>query len=440
MLTPSDAALVAREPTLPGLATLLDPVAFTAFVQAAQPSTTFQAVTLAYVRYKPATSCLVAYAVTSPMASRPTYLYGIAFRHDEAAKLAKARTKRYPAGPWGWGVLVDEAQALLLYSFPNDRRLKALRCIQHPGERSQLLARLSNEHPTLCRELTPLRYKPERRLVARLEGASQALLRLYAAEEFAVAAANHQAIQPTADFDTPRLVGVDPGHQALLLTWLPGDSLEQGLADGAQWPDAGAYQPALRAVGRALAAFHDQRRTLPLAYTAAAEREALVAAAQQIEALAPALGAQANALAHRLAGQLAAQPYAPVVIHGDFSADQVLLRAPSATGAAPVALVDFDRAGHGENAADLGAFAADLYQRAQRGGIAAAQIQPIMAALCAGYGCAAQNPVLPRRFHLHTAARLLRLAPEAFRQRWAADWPAAIAATLHQAEEISTYV
>ncbi|MBX3015915.1 MAG: hypothetical protein KF832_30625, partial [Caldilineaceae bacterium] len=269
MLTPPDAALVAREVHLPGLGHLLDPAACLALIQAAQP-TPMQCLKPVYVRYKPATSCLVAYAVRSVTTTVPTYCYGVAFRHDEVDKLAKAQTKRYATSPLGWDALVDEQHALVFYGFPNDRRLKALRCLQDAGKRTRLLTNLTVDPTVAHGQLVPLRYKPERRLVACVQGATrQRLLRFYAEDEFTVAAANHQAIQPTAYFDTPHLIGLDEANQVLLLTWLAGEPFERYLV--AARADEG--EAACRWVGRALAAFHAQSVPLANHYTSAGEGE-----------------------------------------------------------------------------------------------------------------------------------------------------------------------
>jgi aminoglycoside phosphotransferase (APT) family kinase protein len=72
-----------------------------------------------------------------------------------------------------------------------------------------------------------------------------------------------------------------------------------------------------------------------------------------VSALLPELEALARDLETRLAALLLARPRtAPVLVHGDFSPDQVLV------GDSEVRLIDFDRAGTGTVEADLGSFAA----------------------------------------------------------------------------------
>ena len=63
MLSPANADLVRRDGRLPGLATLLDPDAFLAALQASVPPADLRAAHLRYLRYKPGQNCLAAYSI-----------------------------------------------------------------------------------------------------------------------------------------------------------------------------------------------------------------------------------------------------------------------------------------------------------------------------------------------------------------------------------------
>nr|HMQ55578.1 aminoglycoside phosphotransferase family protein [Anaerolineae bacterium] len=63
MLSPADAALVQRDPHLPGLALLLDPAAMLETLQRQVEPVQIEAMQPTYLRYKPGTSCLAAYRV-----------------------------------------------------------------------------------------------------------------------------------------------------------------------------------------------------------------------------------------------------------------------------------------------------------------------------------------------------------------------------------------
>jgi Ser/Thr protein kinase RdoA (MazF antagonist) len=447
MLWQADAALVARDPALPGLATLLDPAALTAQVNTAlavTPDATGVCVGKMepyYVRYKAGTNGLVAYQVQT--ARGPLYLHGVALPFGEEAKALKMVERAQPSivGP---GCLYLADLALLVTFFPNDRRLKSVAHLADEENGQRLWPRLAPAQPALAAAtLTPLRYKPERRYVARLrhrDGAPDApefLLRLYAEEAYADALTNQRAFHCTERVRIARLVGKSERRGALLLEWLPGTPLDELLLQPRE-----TTAVALSAAGQALAALHAQRPALSQQYTPSAECQALAAAGAALADLLPAAAHRVQLLQERLRLLLTHAPTARCTIHGDFSADQVLwldvpaLGAQCAAGQAPVALLDFDRAGVGAAAADLGAFAAHLHQLELRGLLTAAQRRASMAQLLAGYAACADAVPDADEIGAQSAVRLLRLAPDAFRQRWSAAWPAYTAAVIARVEQL----
>ncbi|MCU1548081.1 MAG: aminoglycoside phosphotransferase family protein, partial [Arthrobacter sp.] len=116
-----------------------------------------------------------------------------------------------------------------------------------------------------------------------------------------------------------------------------------------------------------------------------------------------------------------------VWVHGDFSADQVLVE-----GAA-VRLVDFDRMGRGEPEADLGAFAAvEEINGAPPAGGAAGGVKT--QGLLAGYRQAGGR-VDPARMRAWAAVRLFTGSVDPFRDR-APDWAAETCRHLQRAGEL----
>ena len=99
-----------------------------------------------------------------------------------------------------------------------------------------------------------------------------------------------------------------------------------------------------------------------------------------------------------------------------------------------MAILDLDSAACGDPAADFGSFMAALEVDAIYGKRSEEQILSIATALQDGYGQIAPPPS-PDRFRAHLAARLLRLAVEPFRYRYA-EWPVLTAAILTRVEEI----
>jgi Ser/Thr protein kinase RdoA (MazF antagonist) len=112
---------------------------------------------------------------------------------------------------------------------------------------------------------------------------------------------------------------------------------------------------AVRAVtlaGAALRAMHESGSPRP---DAVAQADRTVRAAQVVDALLPAVGYRVRELARRAAADRAALPQEPATpIHGGYKCDNILV---TDTG---LHLLDFDCAGRGDPAADLGTFCADL--------------------------------------------------------------------------------
>jgi aminoglycoside phosphotransferase (APT) family kinase protein len=115
---------------------------------------------------------------------------------------------------------------------------------------------------------------------------------------------------------------------------------------------------------------------------------------------------------------------ADVLIHGDFSADQVVL-----AGDRPV-ILDWDHVACGDPARDFGIFLARLDAQVADGAIASEDAALMGAALGDGYGAAAGR--LPEGIALQHARALLMLATEGFRIRHP-DWPARTAVLLERA-------
>ena len=85
MLSAHDAEIVSRDGDLPGLAVLLDPEAFLEVFAQQFPETGAVGAAIQYLRYKPWTSCLCSYRITSLRGSFDVYAKAV--RHGRAEKL-----------------------------------------------------------------------------------------------------------------------------------------------------------------------------------------------------------------------------------------------------------------------------------------------------------------------------------------------------------------
>ena len=393
-----------RDPALPGLGTLLDPRAFAARLRAAHPGAEVGAAAATYVRYKPRTSCLVSYRVE--LRGTHHHVYAKAYGPKAEGKLDKRRERR------GKRLVFDDLD-VAVHLFPDDHQLPALAGLGDACARPRLLERIVPERPDLWSgEIVGIRYKPERRYVGRLGTAAggTAALRLYAKSELRRAHAAAGAVASDRELVVPRLLGRSDGLRALALEWLPGRSLEDSLLDPRTEPDA------LAVVAAALARLHEQRPPEPRDARRVDETAAAVAAAADgVATVLPAVEARARELGRRLAARLAALTFVPRMIHGDFTADQVLLAGDTA------GILDLDRAGPGHPAADLGSFLARLECDVMSGALDRNRAESFAGELVEAYrqrtSHASELPV-----DLYAAAALLRLAVEPFRRR-EPDWP-----------------
>lgn len=423
MLSRADAAVVRRDPALPGLATVLDPDALAATLRRLLPTADSGTARSTYVRYKPGTNCLVAYQLETDGVT--VDVHAKAHRPDAEDKLRKAHERPARPGPLGPGRMILEDQAVVISTFPNDRELKALPHLADPEERRELLRRLVADRPGLWSgTIRRLRYKPERRYVARIladDGASVAL-KLYDESSFDAARANEATFESRGPLQLARQVGRSKRHRLLAFEWLPGRPLDEALADPSLEAEAGTT------VGAALAELHSQEPT-GLAYlTRDEEAMTLLALAPEIGFVCPDLVERVRNLAERLAGRLLREPPVNGPIHGDFYAAQVLVDGDTA------AILDLDRAVRGDPAADLGLFVAHLERDALRGRLCPSRLAAVRNALLDGYR-AAEPVASPARVGFYTAVGLLRLAPDPFRCR-EPDWPERTEAILDRADVI----
>jgi hypothetical protein len=179
MLSSSDTDLVARDPTLPGLATLLDTAAFTEGLRGWKPAFAQATVQPTYARYKHGTRCLVAYDVRV------------------SGSRVRVHASAYPPSRWAErvaachaaGVDLSSTSPILVHDrflvvrvFPEDARLRVLKRLWDPVTRRPLLRKLLPEcHALHSAAIETLAYNPERRYVALLRAEETlAVIKLYA--------------------------------------------------------------------------------------------------------------------------------------------------------------------------------------------------------------------------------------------------------------------
>lgn len=413
-----DAALLRREPELPGLAVLLDAQAFARELAGALPEAGIRSAAPVYLRYKPHTSCLAAYRVAT--AAGTISVYARAHRPSVPEKLRSAGEASERDSLLGPGGVVLGDVAVAVHAFPHDRRLPALTRLTDGRRRRRLLRRALPEHPRLWDgTLRTLRYKPERRWVAVVESATgeRALLKLHADAAATASAA-------------PRL-GQLAEHHLVVHPWIDGRPLDEALLT--QGAAAGA---AARQAGIALAELHRgdgpldaaQLATLPPGARSGDAR--LRSAADAVAWLCPRLADLAFSLATQVADE-DEEPSVSCPVHGDWSPDQVVL-GPSGAG-----IIDLDAAHRGDPTRDLGSFIADLEARVLAARLSARTAALASQGMLGGYRDAGGPATTDARALAQaTAAGLLLRAPEPFRTR-DPHWGARTAAHLRRAEQLA---
>lgn len=327
---------------------------------------------------------------------------------------------------------------------------------------------LRPEHPSVTEavssgRLQVLRYNPQRRLVLRQDGPHQdgspvdaLVLRVTTGRQVGT----HAALRVIAGAGVPVVepLGKDAGPRGRRVSVWPwfgaGDLASLSAADAG----ATAAGTAATAAGAALARLHRiQQPTAPAHGEAARMSQpfrrvpdsaaALSALVDDLAVLDRAAAERMRGLVSRVIAGLNSRTWETGLIHGDFSADQVLV---GRAGEDAVRLTDFDRAGLGPLVADHGSFvAAELLEAAvpdttDPGGSASGLCTdpaalPLARALLSGYADAdgtARQQDDPEALRPWTARALLGRVLEPFRAA-DPDWVAAINRRLDQVSEVA---
>ena len=397
MLSWADRAVVDRDPYVPGLRLLLDDAVLSEWVTHSLGVEV--RVVPSRVRYKPGTSCVLAFELHRP-GHRPVPCIARAYSAEAAAKVDKS-VRHVPRHDV---VLVAEAERVAVTTIAGDRHLPGpLRLFAGGEERVRLLRRLLPHRLDLhSASIRTIRHNPERRWVGVLEGsAERVVLRGFRAGAAEGPLKGYGALEDGTPL-TPSVLGRSRKHAMIAVSWAEGMAL-----------DVTGPTQVFGAAGSALAQLHSRRPLRRLGgVPASAHAERLRETQAQVLALLPRLrDVVADTVTDLLAGQPGV-PHEPVMLHGDFSADQVVV-----DGAGAVTLIDLDSACLGDAAQDLGSlWAAALVDAQTRGVCSDSRIE----AALDGYAAVRPLPT-SETIAWYRDAFVLRLAAEAFRSR-RTDW------------------
>ena len=432
MLSAPDADLIRRDSAIPGLALLLDPAAFIAEIGRYLPDSDLTGLQATYLRYKPHTSCLAGYSLQAD--GSEVAVYAKAFPPGAWDKLGKGRER--PAAPGIWpldqvpGRIVLHDRAIILYLFPNDKRLKSLVHLSGEGRgsasHSGLLQRVFPDSPDMWRaDIRTIAYKPERRYVGQavVEGKPRAALKFYTDGGYVKAKQNTRVFHSGGVLRLPKRIGHSDRHRVLAFEWLEGRLLSETLSD----PHLSCES--LAATGSALAEMH-AHRTKRLGHSSRrVEADSLLGLVHWLGFVYPRVAEQAQDLGRDVSERLMRKPEIALPVHGDFYAKQVLLTSDG------VCVLDLDESVKADPASDLGMFIAHLEHGALFGKLNPEAVAAAKEELLKGYWANRGQEITPRDVDLYTAVGLFKLAPHAFRTR-EPYWHLRTEAILRRAEEI----
>ncbi|WP_324649833.1 hypothetical protein [Georgenia sp. H159] len=406
----ADDRLAATDPLIPGLREVLAPLGL---VRRLAPGWGAVDARVTYLRYKPGTSLVAALVLTDDDGGT-SFAQALALGRAAPGKLTKVR-RAGDADDVGRGAVLDAERGLALTDVTADRHLPgARRVLRHADD-----------------VVTSLVYKPGRRWVARVDrpGEVPALVKVHRPATVPALRAGYEALH---GLPVSGLTAVHGRRGTVTSPWVPGVPLDRLAGPGAAGLWAGA--------GSVLAEIH---RRPPAGGLVQVDRAAALAASvAAVRAVAPDLTDDARAVAERLRVVLGDQELVRVV-HGDFSADQVIVRPdlaaatgaavtePAAAGQPEVTVVDLDRVGLDDPAADLASWYGELVAAGARPG----DPREVLAPLLAGYATAG-GPADLGRLQPHCAMAVLQRAAEPFR-RHLPDWPERVAHLVAVAKELT---
>lgn len=404
MMSAADEAIVARDSVLPGLSLLLDPSALAVKLRALPALCAIRSVTLEYLRYKPGTSCVAGLILHMEGGERKRYFakampperFWVSWQHPKRQALVAAGDATAPLA------LQDES---IMLSHPlRDRDIRHLVILQEEKKRNALFRRwLQEVSPGDVFEWRALRYKPERRFVAKISSNAHplAVLRCANAKEFG------RILQGTAvgmALGHVELLGASAEYRMLATRWIAGECLgpeESGRCDIS----------AMEEVGQVLAQVHNAAFALPVPRTAQDNTQAMWRVLNTLSVIYPQVSATFTTMAALIAQHMSRAAIPSVIIHGDFSADQVIRTENDGT----LRIIDWDRSAYGNPLTDLASFQARLELQVIEGIVTREEADAALVACLRGYST--QRKLSLATLPWYSAWALLCLATEPFRKR-----------------------
>jgi len=411
MLSLDDKHVVTSDPDLPALRLFLDDEAALEWFQEHFPQLQPTAARCTYLRYKPQTSCLAAYTLETRHGER--LFYGKAYPQVNCEKFKKVIDSKDRLALGETCSLVSQKLSVVFKAFPLDDELPALQQLFGGDTDKPLLSRLAPEQQELHEaRVVTLRYKPERRFVARLDVADKpaALLKIHTESRYQQARRAVKSLGPLDRFSTAQAIGHSDKYHSLLVSWLPGKSLSSAIESGQATPCA-----TLEACGRAIAKLHNLQTAKLATRSKDDEIRAVIQQTKDFSYVQESLAAKYHRLSKQCTNAIPERLSTSVPTHGDFHVGQLLVDGKR------VSVVDLDNVAQGYAAYDLGNFIASLERANLLGTIGEDEKERFVAAFLDGYQRETKDFIDHRAVRIYAVSGLLRLIHEPFRHR-TPDW------------------
>ena len=368
---------VPKDPLIPGLSRLLNWNSFKHLLNnrlggALGP---IAAGDIVYVRYKPGTNCIIAYSLECAREnlwrSSRFLVYAKVFTEDDyPTALEKSRQRRWIRVSGLEPFIPLTAEKSILYVFPNDPVIEGLRLLSDSKKLQRILYENLERYPeTRWRisdkrtRLTPVRYKPERRMVVRCdtwaahrESTERSRLKLYlrfyaddtGKDVYGLQKALHESSREPGYFLVSRPLAYIDDRRLLMLEKLPGQPLYEKILGG-------QAEKAVLKTAIALAKLHERSATGLQKRDIESYLDDARATCSMLKALLPENRDLTSMVMDRLENHNQEdEPSAIGFVHGDFYYGQVL------THQKEIGILDFDRSHSGHSISDIGNFCAHL--------------------------------------------------------------------------------
>lgn len=390
MLPQADNDIINRERKLPGLSLALD-------TQSLADRLNHEFLEPTYLKYKPGTSCVAGVMDQSGRGYAVMVYPHARFKEIVARK------------DWFYGsdeVVLFNTEQVAVVPMSLDRRIKAAAKLTNPVTCDKfinaLIGKLSSAE---SRTKLTVRYKPKRRIVTRIDhdGQPVAIIKSLNAQNYDTA---HRGAIVGAHHCPITMLGTDDRRYSLAMGWIDGPSLCPVLSGRLD-------RHGFEATGLWLAWLHAQPSQKPFRLQRETSTHLSYALRQMVldvSLIAPELADKVYGLADAVITLLSACSTRTTILHGDFSADQVILAHGN-----PV-VIDWDKTMLGNPMHDVGSFLARLELQVLDGSIGSAVGGKAQHAFMTGY--LSHTPDISENcFYTYHALALLLLANEGFRVR-----------------------